>query len=102
MTKRGPRRKRLPPSTCPRFYLNLETLLKMRIVMEPTPELYDMEANGTVLPVRIWRGVTEGGVQVECLVASIIPQDEEGVEGIKKELPDYMVPSREMFKLPPH
>lgn len=37
----------------------------MKITVESTPEVGDLDG----IPVRRWRGRSEGGVEVECLVA---------------------------------
>ena len=38
----------------------------MKTVLEPTPEVWDAPINGVKVPVRVWRGATEGGVAIEA------------------------------------
>src|SRR4051812_13096253 len=71
----------------------------MQILIEPTPELDDMRINGTTVPVRIWRGVTQAGAAVEVLVLSVIPNSETDSTVFKTELPDFMVPSRQVYEI---
>jgi hypothetical protein len=69
----------------------------MKIVAEPTPEIYEAPINGVLVPVRVWRGLTEGGVELEVLVLSIIPKNDEEHVRLKEELPTYKAPSRDVF-----
>ena len=71
----------------------------MKIVAEPTPEIFEAPINGVKVPVRIWRGRTEKGVELEVLVLSIIPENDFDHARLKEELPPYMRPSRESFHI---
>lgn len=70
----------------------------MKMTIEPTPEMYDASVNGQRVPVRIWKGTTEGGVPVEAYVLAIVP-GEDGAEQLQKELPVFMRPSREAYTI---
>lgn len=71
----------------------------MKITITPTRELYDVPINGQAVPTRIWSGVTEGGVVVEAYVISIVPVQASDTERLRAELPDFMVRSRQMYRV---
>lgn len=72
----------------------------MRMTIEPTPEMCDAPVNGRMIPVRIWHGHTEGGIEVEAYVVSITPVNgESDVEQLREELPDFMMRSRVMYDI---
>lgn len=55
--------------------------------------------NGQIIPVRIWVGMTEGGVPIEAYVLSIVPIDGEHTERLAMEIPDFMVKSRQAYQI---
>jgi len=70
----------------------------MKTTLEPTSELVTIPVNGTQVPVRVWTGMTEGGVPLDAYILSIVPRDPEvNVELLAAEIPTYMRPSRESF-----
>lgn len=71
----------------------------MKIVLEPTPELYQAPVNGVHVPVRIWRGRTLGGTPIEAYVLSITPDNEADSERLQAELPPFMVHSRDLYDI---
>lgn len=71
----------------------------LSIQIEPTPEMYDAPINGVQVPVRVWKGYTQGGVQIEAYVLSIVPHDDEAVRALMAELPSFMRPSRELYAI---
>lgn len=71
----------------------------MNITIEPTPEKYDAPINGVMVPVRIWKGRTEGGVEIEAYVLSITPNTPHDVARLKDELPPFMKPSRDTYTI---
>ena len=71
----------------------------MKIVIEPTPELYQAPINGVHVPVRIWRGRTLSGTPIKACVLSIIPNDEGDADRLQAELPPFMVRSRDLYDI---
>ena len=67
------------------------------ITVKPTQEIWNATINGTVIPLRVWEGVTSGGLAIDAYVLSIVPDDDTGQ--LSKELPSFMVKSREMFTI---
>lgn len=43
----------------------------MKLTIESTNELVELHGDGIFAPARIWRGTTEGGVPVICLVTRV-------------------------------
>lgn len=73
--------------------------MNFTITMEPTAEMFEAPINGVKVPVRIWAGVTSGGVKVEAYVLSITPNDDADAAKMKAELPGFMVPSRAVYSI---
>lgn len=74
----------------------------MKIMIEPSDEIYTANINGADVPTRVWRGITLGGVAITAYILSIVPNDaEHDLERFKAELPPFMKPSREVFDVKP-
>ena len=71
----------------------------MKVVLEPTPELYQAPINGAHVPVRIWRGRTLSGTPIKACVLSIIANDEGDADRLQAELPLFMVRSRDLYDI---
>jgi hypothetical protein len=74
----------------------------MHIKIEPTPELYNGPINGVEIPLRIWKGRTEGGVEIEAYVLAITPNNAQDWERLRVELPEFMVRARQAFAIGDH
>lgn len=74
----------------------------MNVTIEPTAEIDTLTINGQPIPVRIWKGKTSGGVEIEALVLSIIPEDKADSERMQAELPPsaaiYTAPAVAMWR----
>jgi hypothetical protein len=71
----------------------------MKIEIEPTPELYEAPINDVLVPVRIWRGRTSGGVAIEAYILSVTPNDPADSDRLRSELPPFMGRSRDTYKI---
>jgi hypothetical protein len=71
----------------------------MKVTIEPTPELYQAPINGVKVPVRVWRGVDDRGNPMDVYVLSIVPDDGVDLEQFRAGLPDFMVPSRQLYEI---
>ena len=71
----------------------------MKLTIEPTLEIYDAPINGVKVPVRIWQGVSEGGVAVEVYVLSVTPKRAEDLAALRREVPEFMRLSRETYRI---
>ena len=67
------------------------------MTIEPTDERYEAPIDGKLIPVRIWRGKTEGGIPLEAYVLSVTPQFDEDAERLGTEL--GLRPTRETYKV---
>lgn len=70
----------------------------MKTTVEPTRETDTLKINGADVPIRVWRGTTEGGCRVELIVLSVVPHEEDN-ERFKREVPSFMVPSRKIMDI---
>lgn len=71
----------------------------MRVIAEPTPEMDELSINGVKVPVRIWRGTTYGGIELEILVLSFMSVNSADHARLQAEQPSYIKPSRDTFKI---
>lgn len=69
----------------------------MKITVEVTPEIYTIVLNGVEVPHRIWRGKTEGGVEIKLYAVSIVPANPEDASRLEKEVEPFMRRSKDMF-----
>jgi hypothetical protein len=59
----------------------------MKITIEPTREIYNAPINDTIVPVRMWRGRTEDGIEIEVYILAIAPAQDADVEQIRRQFP---------------
>jgi hypothetical protein len=57
----------------------------MKITMIPTPELTEIDVNGHPVPMRIWVGKTDSGIDVEVCVYATTPNNENEAEMFRDE-----------------
>jgi hypothetical protein len=70
----------------------------MKVSIEPTEEIWEAPVNGVRVPLRVYRGKTEGGVPCDVYVLSIVP-DEGHRAAFMVERPEYMRPSRNALQV---
>ena len=59
----------------------------MNITIEPTRELYNARINDTVVPVRMWRGRTNDGIEIEAYLLAIAPVSAANGERLRTKFP---------------
>jgi hypothetical protein len=59
----------------------------MKITIEPTRELYNARINDTVVPVRMWRGRTDDGIEIEAYLLAIAPVNAANGERLRTKFP---------------
>jgi len=77
----------------------------MKLIIEPTEELWTGLFNGVAVPCRIWKGSAtseceaEPPVAVEAYVIAIVPlgADDKSFEALKRIRPEFMKDAREAF-----
>jgi len=70
----------------------------MNITVEPTPEVFHAVINGVEIPLRIWKGKTDGGIAIEAYVLSITPNNSADHEALGEALP-FKRKSRDVFHI---
>jgi len=71
----------------------------MKIIIEATPEMFDAPINGQSIPMRVWKGKTEQGVEIEAYVLSIVTVDHNDHGKLLCEADDFMVPTRDQYEI---
>lgn len=72
------------------------------LAINPTPEIWTATINDVKVPLRVWTGRTRGGAMVDVYVLSIVPEAEAGTDAyarFRAELPEFMKPARDTFKV---
>jgi hypothetical protein len=59
----------------------------MKITIEPTRETYNAQINDTTVPVRMWRGRTDDGIEIEAYILAIAPVSRIEAELLSKQFP---------------
>ena len=68
----------------------------MKITIENTNQIVELIANGTSIPARLWKGETEGGIEVNVLVTRIgvdASEDQAAFQAELQETPTTRVES---------
>lgn len=72
----------------------------MNIALESTTVLVDIEtADGRVVPVRVWKGITQGGIPIEAFIFSVAVNNEEDAKRFEVEKPEYMKRTIDTYSL---
>ena len=71
----------------------------MRVTLEPTQELHTQKLpDGREVPLRVWVGHTDGGVEVHVFVFAITPADPALAPRLDQEIPMFMKRTRDMYE----
>jgi hypothetical protein len=46
----------------------------MKITIENTSKIVELEINGAIVPARVWQGENEDGIPVQCFITRIAPE----------------------------
>lgn len=75
----------------------------MKIHIEPTTKIVELQTEGGIVPARVWEGVTDSGVPVHCFItrlAPTIPVNDPRQEQFKKELAEQRSPTAAVQSYP--
>ena len=75
----------------------------MKIQIESTSKLVELETPFGSIPARVWEGKTESGTPVHCFITRIaptIPKDDHRQEEFVRELQETRAPSVEIQAIP--
>lgn len=62
----------------------------MRIMIENTDQIVSVETkNGSKVPARVWRGVTDGGVECQVLVTRVAIHRDADNSALERELQEH-------------
>jgi len=69
----------------------------MKIAIESTDRIVEINAGGGRVPARVWEGKTESGIRVQCLVTRIGAPAGEDLEQFERELKECAPPAAEQM-----
>ena len=72
----------------------------MKIHIEPTSRVVELELRGQVMPARIWEGFTDGGIPVICWVTRIAGERNRDLSELEHALDEVRPPSSEAQAFP--
>lgn len=72
----------------------------MKVSLESTTKIVEVEINGQIVPARIWEGVTGSGVRVHAYVTRIAVDPDADVRQFEAELRECRAPSVAIAALP--
>lgn len=73
----------------------------MKIIVESTSRLVDIEVNGTKVPARIWEGKTDSGIPVTCAITRVAVHKDQNQDQFRRELEECKAPSAEAIEAIP-
>lgn len=68
----------------------------MKVTLESTSSIVDLDVEGTIIPGRLWEGTTESGIRVVALITRIAAETGVGPdthEEFRKELEECRPPT---------
>ena len=68
----------------------------MKIEIESTSKIVELENNGAVIPARIWEGKTESGIPVHVFITRIAADKLFDLSEFERELQKHKAPSPAM------
>lgn len=65
----------------------------MKITIESTTKIVELQTPTGIVPARIWEGTTESGIPVHCYVARIAVQKDQDCTQFERELQEHKPPT---------
>jgi hypothetical protein len=72
----------------------------MKIEIESTSRIVQVENNGASVPCRVWEGRTESGIEVQCLIVRIAASKDADLSQFERELEEQRPPSAAVQAFP--
>jgi hypothetical protein len=72
----------------------------LKITIESTSKLVEIQVKGTWVPARVWEGQTESGIKVHCYITRIAAGINEDLGQFERELQEQAAPSAEIQAIP--
>jgi hypothetical protein len=72
---------------------------RVKVTVENTSSIVELEINGVRVPARLWEGTTETGIPVACFITRISPQTHDAAvnAAFARELQEQRKPTLEPF-----
>ena len=72
----------------------------MKLIIESTTKIVQIEVAGAQVPARIWEGHTEGGIPVHCYITRVAVDPHQNIAQFEAELRECRTPSAEVQAIP--
>ena len=72
----------------------------MKITIESTTKIVNLQLGGVDFPCRVWEGQTESGVKVHCFIPRVAAKDSQDLSQFEAELLEQRAPSFEIQAFP--
>jgi hypothetical protein len=72
----------------------------MKVTLESTDKIVELELNGNVVPARVWEGVTEHGIGCHAFITRIAVREGDNAAEFEKDLQEHRKPSPENAAIP--
>lgn len=73
----------------------------MKVTLESTTKVTTLMRNGAEVPVRIWEGVTAGGIRCHAYIALIAVSDSDDAKEFERDLREQRAPSADIERAIP-
>jgi len=72
----------------------------MKVQLESTSKIVELEINGVIVPARIWDGHTENGVVCHAFITRIAVANSEDATEFERDLKEQAAPRPEIQAIP--
>ena len=72
----------------------------MKLIIENTTKVVDLEVNGSRIPARVWEGQTDTGIPVHCFITRVAVHESLDCTQFEKELAEQRKPSFAVQAIP--
>jgi hypothetical protein len=73
---------------------------KLKVTIESTTQIVTCMKEGKEIPARLWQGLTESGIPVECLIIRIAAPTDRNLEQFEAELKECIAPAIDVQAFP--
>jgi hypothetical protein len=72
----------------------------MKVTLESTDKIVELQVNGATVPARVWEGVSEGGAKCHAYITRIGVAHDQNQAEFEKELRETRAPSPALQAIP--
>lgn len=73
----------------------------MKLIIESTSKVVELETETGIVPARIWEGHTESGIAVHCFITRVAVHKDLDATQFERELQEHRAPSVEVARVYP-